>query len=194
MAGFSFSFKKVECGERGELPRHVSRLRLPVFYNSGAGKWGRPRRCRPFSVKSYGLTPLPNAFGATLGFEPESLWDSLRDGTAIPPKTATLHNVRAWSSPTRQGWQTVAGESFGGQRGRTTTGTASKSQCTPEGCQPHRRSELARNRRPSGTPLGCDSLRRCTGGRPLRPCRRTGYLLATLRVAAPAAGQTSPEV
>ena len=37
---------------------------------------------------------------------------------------------------------------------------------------------------------GAGSLRHGTGGRPLHPCRPTGYRLATLRVAAPAAGTT----
>ena len=66
-----------------------------------------------------------------------------------------VRNVRDGSFPTRQGWQMVAGASFGGKGGRTTTGTASNSQRTPEGCQKHRRSQLALKRRAASTPPGC---------------------------------------
>ena len=45
-----------------------------------------------------------------------------------------------------------------GQEGGTTTGTAAKSQRTPEGCQNHRRSSRSLKRQPSGTPPGCGFL------------------------------------
>ena len=45
-----------------------------------------------------------------------------------------------------------------GQEGGTTTGTAPKSQSTPEGCQNHRRSSRSLKRPPSGTPPGCGFL------------------------------------